>query len=75
MYDENGADCLLDMGISIHTGIEEEDIDTPIFPMFVDGFLDNFTRSELLSGENVWKCEKCASNLDKSSDYLEKRTT
>ena len=31
MYDENGADCLLDMGISIHTEIEEEDINTQFF--------------------------------------------
>ena len=49
LYDENGAYCLFDMGISIHTEIEEEDIDTPIFPMFVDGCLDDFTRSELLN--------------------------
>ena len=72
MYDENGGDCLLDMGIFVPTKIKEEEIDAIAFPMYVDGCLDNFTRSELFSGENAWKC---ASKLVKKNYNLEKRTT
>lgn len=74
LYDENGGDYLLDMGISITTEMKEEEIEATVFPMSVDGCLADFTRPELLSGENAWKCEKCASKLVKGSDNLEKRT-
>lgn len=74
LYDENGGDYLLDMGISVPTEMKEEEIDATVFPMSVDGCLADFTRPELLSGENAWKCEKCASKLVKSYSNLEKRT-
>ena len=44
LYDENGGDCLLDMGISVPTEIKEEDITATNFPMFIDCFLADFTR-------------------------------
>ena len=65
----------MDMGIYVPIEIKEEYIDATIFPMYVDGCLDDFTRSEILSGQNACKCEKCASNLVKSSDNIENRTT
>lgn len=72
LYDENGGDYLLDMGISVTTEMKEEEIKATVFPMSVDGCLAEFTRPELLSGENAWKCEKCASKLVKGSDNLKK---
>lgn len=53
--------------------MREEETEATINPMSIDGFLVEFTRPEILSVENGWKCLNCAFEFVNGSDNLEKK--
>ncbi|KAH9313696.1 hypothetical protein KI387_022323 [Taxus chinensis] len=73
LYNENVDDFLNTESFIVTTETKKEEIETTVTPLSLDDCLVDFTRPELLTGDNAWKCEKCYSKVVESSDKLEKR--
>ncbi|XP_057841225.2 ubiquitin carboxyl-terminal hydrolase 2 isoform X2 [Cryptomeria japonica] len=73
LHNASGNDFLYTDSSIVATETIKDIMDTVVTPMSLDGCLIDFTRAELLTGENAWKCEKCYSKVVESSGKPEKR--
>eukprot|EP01018_Ginkgo_biloba_P037597 Gb_05130 [translate_table: standard] len=76
LYEDNGGGELWETEVAVATyEMKKEEIENTYFPMSVDGCLADFTRPELLHGEDAWMCEKCSSKIQESSAKVETSRT